>query len=137
MTSAIRIHETGGPEVLKWEEVDVADPGPGEVRLRHGAVGLNFIDVYFRTGLYTAELPFTPGLEASGVVEAVGEGVTDLGTGDRVAYAAPPAGAYSEARLMPADRVVKVPDGVSDELAAGIDAWTGGWFSRHAYVPGE
>lgn len=120
MSSAIRIHEVGGPEVLKWEEVSVGDPGPGEVRLRHGAIGLNYIDVYFRTGLYPAEPPFTPGLEASGVVEAVGEGVTDLAVGDRVAYAAPPSGAYAEVRLMPADRVVKVPDGVSDEIAAAM-----------------
>ena len=120
MSSAIRIHEVGGPEVLKWEEVTVGEPGPGEVRLRHGAVGLNFIDVYFRTGLYGADVPFTPGLEASGVVEALGEGVSDLRVGDRVAYAAPPAGAYSEERLMPADRVVMVPEGVSDELAAAM-----------------
>jgi len=120
MSSAIRIHEVGGPEVLKWEEVAVGDPGPGEVRLRHGAVGLNYIDVYFRTGAYGAAVPFTPGLEASGVVEAVGDGVSDLAVGDRVAYAAPPAGAYAEERLMPADRVVKVPDGVSDDLAAAM-----------------
>jgi NADPH2:quinone reductase len=120
MVSAIRIHETGGPEVLKWEEVSVAEPGPGEVRLRHGAVGLNYIDVYFRTGLYPIEVPFTPGLEASGVVEALGDGVTDLSVGDRVAYASPPAGAYSEERLMPANRVVKVPDGVSDEQAGAM-----------------
>ncbi|MDX2314113.1 MAG: quinone oxidoreductase [Gammaproteobacteria bacterium] len=120
MSSAIRIHEIGGPEVLKWEEVTVGDPGPGEVRLRHGAVGLNFIDVYFRTGVYGANVPFTPGLEASGVVQALGEGVSDLQVGDRVAYAAPPAGAYSEERLMPADRVVKVPEGVSDEVAAAM-----------------
>ena len=120
MSSAIRIHEIGGPEVLKWEEVTVGDPGPGEVRLRHGAVGLNFIDVYFRTGVYGANVPFTPGLEASGVVQALGEGVSDLQVGDRVAYAAPPAGAYSEERLMPADRVVKVPEGVSDEIAAAM-----------------
>ena len=120
MSFAIRIHEIGGPEVLAWEEVTVGEPGPGEVRLRHGAVGLNFIDVYFRTGAYGADVPFTPGLEACGVVEALGEGVSDLSVGDRVAYAAPPAGAYSEERLMPADRVVKVPDGVSDELAAAM-----------------
>ncbi len=120
MSFAIRIHEVGGPEVLQWQEVTVGEPGPGEVRLRHGAVGLNFIDVYFRTGVYGAEVPFTPGLEASGVVEALGEGVSDLRVGDHVAYAAPPAGAYSEERLMPADRVVKVPDGVSDELAAAM-----------------
>lgn len=120
MTSAIRIHETGGPEVLQWEEVAVGDPGPGEVRLRHGAVGLNFIDVYFRSGVYPAQVPFTPGLEASGTVEALGDGVSDLSVGDRVAYAAPPAGAYAEARLMPADRVVKVPEGVNDETAAAM-----------------
>lgn len=120
MSSAIRIHEVGGPEVLKWEAVSVGEPGPGEVRLRHGAVGLNFIDVYFRTGVYGADVPFTPGLEASGVVEALGDGVSDLQIGDRVAYAAPPAGAYAEERLMPADRVVKVPEGVSDELAAAM-----------------
>lgn len=120
MSSAIRIHEIGGPEVLEWQEVTVGEPGPGQVRLRHGAVGLNFIDVYFRTGLYGADVPFTPGLEASGVVEALGEGVSDLHVGDRVAYAAPPAGAYSEERLMPADRLVKVPEGVSDELAAAM-----------------
>ena len=120
MSFAIRIHEVGGPEVLAWEEVTVGEPGAGEVRLRHGAVGLNFIDVYFRTGLYGANVPFTPGLEASGVVEALGEGVSDLRVGDRVAYAAPPAGAYSEERLMPADRLVKLPDGISDELAAAM-----------------
>jgi NADPH:quinone reductase len=120
MSSAIRIHEVGGPEVLQWEEVAVGDPGSGEVRLRHGAVGLNYIDVYFRTGAYPAELPFTPGLEACGVVQALGEGVTDLQVGDRVAYAAPPVGAYAEERLMPANKVVKVPDGVSDETAAAM-----------------
>jgi len=120
MSSAIRIHQVGGPEVLKWEEVSIGDPGAGEVRLRHEAVGLNFIDVYFRTGLYGTSVPFTPGLEASGVVEALGEGVSELGVGDRVAYAAPPPGAYSEQRLMPADRVVKLPDGVSGEIAAAM-----------------
>jgi NADPH:quinone reductase len=120
MSSAIRIHKIGGPEVLQWEEVRVGEPGPGEIRLRHGAVGLNFIDVYFRTGLYGTDVPFTPGLEACGVVEALGEGVSDLAVGDRVAYAAPPVGAYCEQRLMPADRVVKVPDAVSDELAAAM-----------------
>jgi len=117
---AIRIAATGGPEVLEWQEVTVGDPGPGEVRLRHTAVGLNYIDVYFRTGLYPVEPPFTPGLEAAGVVEALGDGVEDLSVGDRVAYAAPPPGAYAEARLMPADRVVKVPDGVDDAIAAAM-----------------
>jgi NADPH2:quinone reductase len=141
MTSAIRIHETGGPEVLKWEEVTVGDPGPGEVRVRHAAVGLNYIDVYFRTGMYPAEPPFTPGLEASGVIEALGDGVTDLKVGDRIAYAAPPPGAYSEARLMPADRAVKVPDGISDELAAAmmLKGMTAHYLLRRTYrvEPGD
>ncbi|MDX1431947.1 MAG: quinone oxidoreductase [Gammaproteobacteria bacterium] len=121
MTHAIRIHETGGPEVLRWESVELGDPGPGEVRVRHTAVGLNFIDVYFRTGLYRAiEPPFTPGMEACGVVEALGSGVQGLAEGDRVAYASAPVGAYAESRNMAADRVVKVPDGVGDEQAAAM-----------------
>ena len=141
MSHAIRIHETGGPEVLNWEEVTVGDPGPGQVRLRHGAVGLNYIDVYFRSGLYPVEPPFTPGLEACGAVEAIGDGVTDLGVGDRVAYAAPPPGAYSEVRLMPADRVVKVPDAVSDETAAAmmLKGMTAHYLLRRTYrvKPGD
>ena len=92
MTKAIRVTRTGGPEVLSWEEVDLADPDDGEVRLRHTAIGLNYIDVYFRSGLYPAEPPFVPGLEAAGVVEAVGAGVTNLAPGDRVAYASPAIG---------------------------------------------
>ncbi len=121
MTHAIRIHQNGGPDVLRWEALDVPAPGPGEVRLRQTAVGLNYIDVYFRTGLYAAPtLPFTPGLEGAGVVEATGEGVATLKVGDRVAYASAPIGAYAEARLMPADRLVKVPDGISDQQAAAM-----------------
>ncbi|MGH8772359.1 MAG: quinone oxidoreductase family protein [Burkholderiales bacterium] len=120
MTYAIRIHQTGGPEVMRWEKVEVGQPGPGEVRLRHTAVGLNFIDVYHRTGLYPVQTPATPGLEAAGVVEEVGAGVTELKAGDRVAYASPPMGAYAEARLMPADRLVKLPDGISDKQAAAM-----------------
>ena len=120
MTHAIRIHETGGPEVLTWEAVEVGAPGPGEVRLEQMAVGLNFIDVYHRTGLYPMALPTAIGMEAAGRVEAVGEGVTDLEPGDRVAYAAPPPGAYAEARLMPADRLVKLPDDVSELQAAAM-----------------
>ncbi len=121
MTRAIRIHEHGGPDVLRWEEVEVGDPGDGQVRLAQSAVGLNYIDVYQRTGLYPLpELPATLGLEAAGTVEAVGPGVEDLSPGDRVAYASPPVGAYAEARLMPADRVVKLPDGISDVQAAGM-----------------
>jgi NADPH:quinone reductase len=121
MTRAIRIHETGGPEVLRWEDVEVGQPGAGQVRLVQSAVGLNYIDVYHRTGLYPLpELPVTIGLEAAGTVEAVGPGVSELSPGDRVAYASPPLGAYAEARLMPADRVVKLPDGISDHQAAGM-----------------
>jgi len=121
MTHAIRIHETGGPEVMRWESVEVGEPGPGEVRLRQTAVGLNFIDVYFRTGLYP--LPAMPGglgMEAAGVVEAVGAGVTQLVEGDRVAYATPPPGAYAEARIMPAARLVKLPDNIEERTASAM-----------------
>ncbi|MEM7407984.1 MAG: quinone oxidoreductase [Pseudomonadota bacterium] len=121
MSKAILIEANGGPEVMQLKDADVGDPGVGEVRIRHTAVGLNYIDVYFRTGLYPApSMPFTPGMEACGRVEAVGDGVTDVAAGDRVAYAAPPVGAYAEVRLMPADRVVKVPEDVSDEAAAAM-----------------
>jgi len=120
MVHAIRIHRTGGPEVLQWEEVEVGEPGPGQVRLRQTAVGLNFIDVYHRTGLYPVQLPAIPGMEGAGVVEAVGPDVNDLAPGDRVAYAALPMGAYAQARLMPADRLVKVPAGIEDVQAASM-----------------
>lgn len=121
MTHAIRIHELGGPEVLRWEQVDVGEPGPGEVRIRHAAVGLNYIDVYFRTGLYPGpELPFTPGMEAAGVVEAVGDGVAELAVGDRVAYASGPLGSYAEVRIMPAARVVPLPDDIDERTAAAM-----------------
>jgi len=121
MTRAIRIHEHGGPEVLRWEEVEVGEPGDGQVRLAQSAVGLNYIDIYHRTGLYPLPmLPATLGLEAAGTVEAVGPGVGELSPGDRVAYASPPVGAYAEARLMPADRVVRLPDSISDIQAAGM-----------------
>jgi NADPH2:quinone reductase len=119
MANAIRIHETGGPEVLTWEEVEVGEPGPGQVRLRHEAVGLNYIDVYHRTGLYPQPLPFIPGVEGAGVVEAVGDGVSGLRPGDRVAYAGP-IGGYAEERLIAADRLVKLPDSISSELAAAM-----------------
>jgi NADPH2:quinone reductase len=119
MTHAIRIHETGGPEVLKWEEVEVGDAGPGQVRIRQEAAGLNFIDVYHRTGLYPQELPFTPGVEGAGIVEAIGANVTSVKQGDRVAYAGP-IGGYAEERLIDADRLVKLPDSISCEQAAGI-----------------
>lgn len=120
MTKAIRIHETGGPDVMVWEDVTVGDPGPGEIRVRHTSVGLNYIDTYHRSGLYPLDLPAVVGMEAAGVIDAVGEGVSDLSAGDRIAYAAPPVGAYCEARIMPADRVVKTPSSVTDEQAAAM-----------------
>ena len=121
MAKAIRIHEYGGPEVLRWEEVEVSDPGPGQIRVHHGAVGLNYIDVYHRTGLYPLPLlPWIPGMEGAGRVEAVGEGVTEFKVGDRVAYASPPVGAYAEVRLMPADRVVALPDAIDERTAAAM-----------------
>jgi NADPH:quinone reductase len=119
MSQAIRIHKAGGPEVLQWEEVEVGDPGPGEIKLRQEAVGLNFIDVYHRTGLYQQQLPFTPGVEGAGVVESVGDEVSHVKPGDRVAYAGP-IGGYAEERLIDADRVVKLPKSISSEQAAGM-----------------
>lgn len=120
MVHAIRVHETGGPEVMKWEAVEVASPGPGEIVVRHKAVGLNYIDVYFRTGLYKAPtMPFTPGNEGAGDVIAVGDGVTDLKVGDRVAYAAT-IGSYVEERVIAADKVVKLPDAISYETGAAM-----------------
>lgn len=118
---AIRVHQTGGPEVLTWDEVEVGDPGPGEVRIKHSAIGLNFIDTYFRSGLYPSPsgLPFILGNEGAGIVEAVGDGVVHVAAGDRVAYAGP-LGAYSEVRVMPAAILVKIPDGVSDDVAAAM-----------------
>ncbi len=118
MTHAIRIHKTGGPEVLQWEEVSLGEPGAGEVRVANKAVGLNFIDTYHRSGLYPVPFPSGIGLEAAGVVEAVGAGVTEFKAGDRVAYCNGPLGAYSEAKIHPADRLVKIPEGVSFEQAA-------------------
>ncbi len=120
MTHAIRVHDYGGPEVLKWETVEVGGPGPGEVKIRQTAIGLNYVDVYSRTGLYPQPLlPFVPGMEGAGVVTAVGEGARDLKVGRHVAYAGP-IGAYAQERLIAADRVVKIPAGVSDETAAAI-----------------
>jgi NADPH2:quinone reductase len=120
MNHAIRVHEHGGPEKLVWEEVPLPGPKPGEVLVRHHAVGLNYIDVYFRTGLYKApSMPVTVGMEGAGVVEAVGDGVTELKLGDRVAYAGA-LGAYAEARCAPADRLVKIPDGIDFTQAAAM-----------------
>jgi NADPH2:quinone reductase len=120
MPKAVRFQKTGGPEVLVWEDVEVGDPGPGQIRIRHHAVGLNYLDTYHRSGLYPLPLPSGCGTEGAGVVEAVGAGVTDLKVGDRVAYAGGAPGAYAEARLFPADRAVKIPDGISFETAAAM-----------------
>lgn len=117
MSHAIRIHRPGGPEVLQWEDVEVAAPGPGEIRLKQVAAGLNYIDVYHRTGAYPMPLPLIPGMEGAGVVETVGAGVSHLKPGDRVAYAMS-IGGYAEVRLIEADRVVKVPDAIPDRTAA-------------------
>jgi NADPH:quinone reductase len=117
---AVRFHEVGGPEVLRLEAVEVGDPGPGEVRVRHVAVGLNFADTYFRTGLYPAPLPGGLGVEGAGVVESVGPGVTGFAPGARVAYTGSPLGAYSTARVMPADSLVALPDDIAFETAAAM-----------------
>ena len=119
MPKAIRFYQPGGPEVLVWEEVPVGKPGPGEARVRHTAVGLNYVDIYIRRGLYPVPLPSGLGTEAAGVVEEVGPDITDVKPGDRVAYAGGPLGAYSEERVMPADRLV-VPQGISDQQAAAM-----------------
>ncbi len=120
MTKAIQIQQYGGPEAMQLVDVEVGAPGPGEVRIRHHACGLNFIDVYQRTGLYANPLPLTLGMEGAGVIEAVGEGVTHLKAGDRAAYASTPPGSYSEARVMPAKTVCKLPEGIAFDTAAGM-----------------
>ncbi|MER7841938.1 quinone oxidoreductase [Streptomyces sp. NPDC096040] len=120
MAHAVRFYETGGPDVLKWEEVTVGAPGPGEVRIRQEAVGLNFADTYFRSGLYPVRLPDGIGVEAAGVVEAVGDGVTDVAEGDRVTYTGSPLGAYSTERVMPASHLIKLPPEISCETAAAM-----------------
>ena len=120
MPKAIRIQQQGGPEVLKWEDVQAGDPGPGEARVRHNACGLNFLDVYQRSGLYKIPLPSGMGNEGAGVVEVIGAGVTHVKVGDRVAYAGGAPGAYSEVRNMSADRLVVLPEGISFETAAAM-----------------
>ena len=120
MAKAIRFHKTGGPEVMQLEEVAVGDPAAGQVRIRQSAIGVNFIDTYHRSGLYPMPLPSGLGSEAAGVVEAVGPGVTGIKAGDRVAYTGNPVGSYAEARLYPADRLVKIPEGISDQQAASM-----------------
>lgn len=140
MPHAIRVHQTGGPEVLKWEEVEVGEPGPGEVRIRQEAAGLNFIDVYHRTGLYAQPMPFTPGVEGAGIVEAIGPDVSGVKPGDRVTYAGP-IGGYAEERLIPAERLVKLPGEISFEHAAAmmLQGMTAHMLLRsvHRVEPGE
>jgi NADPH2:quinone reductase len=138
---AIRIHEYGGPEVLQFEDVEVGEPGEGEARIRHTAIGLNFIDTYHRIGLYPMELPTGLGSEAAGIVDTVGPGVTDLKPGDRIVYTGRPADAYSEYRNFPAWQCVPIPDGITDEQAAavllkGLTAW---YLLRRSYKvqPGD
>jgi NADPH2:quinone reductase len=142
VSKAIRIHKTGGPEVLSWDDVDVGKPGKGEALIRHSAVGLNFIDTYMRTGLYPMpQMPSGIGLEGAGVVEAIGDGVTSISVGDRVAYAGGPAGSYSEVRVMPVAGLVKVPDGIDDIQAASmmLKGMTARYLLRSTYMvqPGD
>jgi NADPH2:quinone reductase len=120
MPNAIRVHTPGGPDVMQWEEVAVGDPGPGEARVRHAAVGVNFLDTYHRSGLYKIPMPSGIGSEAAGTVEAVGSGVDWVKPGDRVAYCGGPLGSYCEVRVLPADRLVKVPDDVAERVAATL-----------------
>ena len=137
MTKAIRIHEPGGPEVLRWEDVEVGAPGPGEVRIRNTAVGLNFIDTYHRAGLYPLpQLPAVLGMEGAGVIEEVGDGVTDLKVGQRVTFATAPMGGYAEARLMPAGRLIPLPDSVDDRQAAAmmLKGMTAQYLIRRTYA---
>jgi NADPH2:quinone reductase len=140
MSHAITVRRSGGPEVLSWEPTEVADPGPGEVRLRQFASGLNYIDVYHRTGYYAQPLPFVPGVEGAGTIETVGTGVCDLQVGDRVAYAGP-IGSYAENRLIAADRLLKLPDSISFEQAAAmmLQGMTAQMLLRqiHSVQPGE
>jgi NADPH:quinone reductase len=141
MSSAIRFYETGGPEVLRWETVDLAAPAVDEAQVRHRAVGLNFIDTYHRSGLYPVPLPSGVGLEGAGVVEAVGPGVTEVAVGDRVAYAGGPLGAYAEARNIPADRLVRLPEAISFEQGAAmmLQGLTAQYLLRRTYrvQPGD
>jgi len=136
MINAIRVHQTGGPEVLTYEQIEIGEPGPGEAKVRHEAIGLNFIDVYFRTGLYkTAQMPFIPGNEGAGIVVAVGSGVNTVKVGDRVAYAATP-GSYADERILPADRLLKVPDSIELKSAAAmmLKGMTAQYLLRQTFV---
>ena len=120
IVNAIRIHEFGGPEVMRWEELDLPDPAAGQAQIRHTAIGLNFIDVYHRTGLYPTDLPAGLGSEAAGIVDAIGPGVSEVAVGDRVVYTGRPNEAYSERRNFDAAQLVPIPEPVSDEIAAAI-----------------
>ena len=120
ITNAIRVHKQGGPEEMKWEEVALPEIQKDDVLIKHTAIGLNYIDTYHRSGLYPMPVPLTLGIEGAGVIEEAGESVKDLKVGDRVAYASPPTGSYAERKVMPADRLVKIPDDISDEVAAAI-----------------
>lgn len=136
MTHAIRIHDVGGPEALRWEDVPTPEPRTGEALVEHRAVGLNYIDVYFRTGLYKVpSLPFTPGMEGAGVVRAVGSGVTEVAVGDRVAYATAPVGAYATARTIAANRLVRLPDDIPFDVAAAmmLQGMTAQYLLRRTY----
>jgi NADPH2:quinone reductase len=141
MPHAIRIHQAGGPEVLCWEAVDLPAPAPGEATVRHRAVGLNFIDVYHRNGMYPLPLPSGIGLEGAGVVEAIGQGVTEVAVGDRVAYAGGPVGAYAEVRNIPAHRLLKLPDAIAFETGAAmmLQGLTAAYLLRKTYrvQPGD
>ena len=142
MSKAIRIHQPGGPEQMRWEEVEVPAPGPGQALVRHTAVGLNYIDVYHRTGLYPLpQMPAVIGMEAAGVVESIGPDVTEVRPGDRVAYAAPPPGAYAERRVMPASRLVCLPPDIADRQAAAmmLQGMTAQYLLRRTYrvQPGD
>ena len=120
ITNAIRVHKQGGPEEMKWEEVALPEIQKDDVLIKHTAIGLNYIDTYHRSGLYPMPVPLTLGIEGAGIIIEAGENVKDLTVGDRVAYASPPTGSYAEAKVMPADRLVKIPDNISDEIAAAI-----------------
>ncbi len=135
MTKAIRIHALGGPEVMRWEDVPTPEPGPGEVLVKHAAVGLNYIDVYFRTGLYKTQLPATPGMEAAGTVMAVGPGVVEFAVGDRVAYGTGAVGAYATERAVPVERLVRLPDEIGFETAAAmmLQGMTAQYLARRTY----
>lgn len=141
MSYAIRFYQVGSPDVLRWEELDVGDPAPGQARVRHEAVGLNFIDTYHRSGLYPLPLPSGLGMEGAGVIEAVGDGVSEFKVGDRVAYAGGPLGAYSQVRCLPADRLLKLPDSLSFQTGAAmmLQGLTTAYLLRRTYrvQPGD